>query len=545
MIPANTNSFNVRLLSGFLLVILMVIPVERLFAQSLEQQAENPVIWADVPDPSVIRVGDTFYMSSTTMHMNPGVPIMRSNDLVNWEIVNYVYDKLGETDHHTLSNGRDEYGRGSWASSLRYHNDMYYVATFSYTTRKTYIFKTRDIENGSWETYELEGFFHDPSLFFDEGRSFLIYGVDDIQIVELTADASAIKEGGVDQILIEDSKKIMGADNYYVPAEGTHVYQKDGWYYVMLITWPSDGMRTQIVYRAEELLGDYSGKIILEDQGVAQGGIIDTPEGDWYGFLFKDHGSVGRIPMLVPVEWENGWPMMGVDGKVPDKLPIKAGDDGISGIVASDEFDSDLAPAQYNDETEILEGLPLVWQWNHVPDPAYWSLTDRPGYLRLTNGRIDSSFTSTRNTLTQRTFGPQSTGSVLVDISNLKDGDRAGLGALQGTYGYVGVKVEGGKKYLTMVKGAPDSVEEVDTQPLNQDEVYLKIAFDFKDLTDTAYFYYSIDGNTWNEIGEPLQMQYTLDHFMGYRFALFNYATKHTGGFADFDYFRINPGVEN
>lgn len=532
-------------LTSFLLVVLMSVPVGEPYAQNLQEKAENPIIWADVPDPSVIRVDDTFYMSSTTMHMNPGVPIMRSDDLVNWEIVNYVYDQLGQTDHHTLSNGENEYGRGSWASSLRYHEGMYYVATFSNTTRKTYIFKTRDIENGSWEKFELEGFFHDPSLFFDEDRAFLIYGVDDIQIVELTSDASAIKEGGVDRVLIENSKQIMGAENYYVPAEGAQVYKENGRYYVMLITWPSDGMRTQIVYRADELLEDYTGKVILEDQGVAQGGIIDTPEGDWYGFLFKDHGSVGRIPMLVPMEWEDGWPMMGVDGKVPEELPINSEDEGISGIVASDDFDSDLAPAQYNDETEILKGLPLVWQWNHVPDASYWSLTDRPGYLRLKNGRIDSSFTDTRNTLTQRTVGPQSTGSVLVDISNLKDGDRAGLGALQGTYGYVGVKVEGDQKYLTMVKGDPESVEEIDTQPVNQDKVYLKIAFDFKDLTDEAYFYYSLDGEKWNEIGDPLQMQYTLDHFMGYRFALFNYATKHTGGFADFDYFRIKAGVEN
>lgn len=509
------------------------------------QYAENPVIWADVPDPSVIRIGDTYYMSSTTMHMNPGVPIMKSNDLVNWEIVNYVYDRIGDSDSHTLTNNKHEYGRGSWASSLRFHEGRFYVVTFSNTTRKTYTFITDDIEHGSWESYELDGFFHDPSLFFDEGRAYLIYGVDDIRIIELSSDATSIKNGGINQILIQNSKRITEAENHYVPAEGAHVYKKFGKYYVMLITWPANGMRTQIVYRADELLGDYTGRIILQDQGVAQGGIIDTPDSNWYGFLFKDHGSVGRIPMLVPMQWENQWPIMGVDGKVPDTLPVKSENTGISGIVASDEFNSERAPDHYNDETEILRGLPLVWQWNHVPDPAGWSLTARPGYLRLTNTRIDSGFTSTRNTLTQRTFGPQSTGSVLLDFSNLKDGDYAGLAALQGTYGYVGVKKNDGQTYLTMVKGTPESINEIEALPVDQNEVYFRISFDFKELTDKAYFAYSLDGNKWQIIGEPLQMKYTLDHFMGYRFALFSFATKQTGGYAEFDYFRVHPGIEN
>ena len=500
--------------------------------------ARNPVLWADVPDPSIIRVREAYYMSSTTMHFNPGVPIMKSTDLVNWEIVNYVYDTLGDSDAFLLQNGQNAYGEGTWASSLRYHDGTFYLATFSNTTGNTYVFRTNDIESGSWETFTIDRLFHDPSLLFDDGRAFLLYGVDNIMIIELTADATALKPNGVDQVLIPNSKDIAG-ENFYVPAEGAHIRKINGYYYVSLISWPAGDGRTQLTYRSGSLLGDYTGRISLQDNGIAQGGLIDTPNGDWYGFLFQDHGSVGRIPQLVPVHWENDWPIFGIDGKVPEQLDIQAEDDDPTGVVASDEFDGEAGPAQYNDETSIIAGLSLVWQWNHNPDSENWSLDERPGYLRLTNAELDTSWVDTRNTLTQRTFGPQSTGTILMDTQRMKDGDYAGFGALQGTNGFVGVKKADGQTHLVMVKETPENQEEIETLSLNQDEVYLRIAFDFENRTDKAYFYYSLDGESWNQIGDTLQMQYTLDHFVGYRFALFNYATETTGGSVDFDYYRI------
>jgi len=506
--------------------------------------AQNPVIWADVPDPSIIRVGNSYYMSSTTMHFTPGVPIMKSDDLVNWRIVNYAYDTLAVNDTFLLQNGQNAYGEGTWASSLRYYNNMFYLVTFSNTTQKTYVFRTDDIESGSWETFTIDQLFHDPSLIFDDGRAFLLYGVDDIRIVELTADATALKKNGVNRVLIPDSKSIAG-DKFYVPAEGAHIKKVNGYYYVSLISWPAGDGRTQLTYRSDSLLGTYTGRVSLQDDGIAQGGLIDTPQGNWYGFLFQDHGSVGRIPHLVPVHWEDDWPVYGTDGEVPDQLKINTEEKELPGIVSSDEFDGKAGPDKYNQETSILEGLSLVWQWNHNPDSNFWSLEERPGYLRLTNGERDTSLVDTRNTLTQRTFGPQSTGTVLVDVKNMKNGDYAGLGALQGTYGFVGIKMKEDQKYLTMIKGSPDGQEEIETQPIDQHSVHLKIAFDFKDLIDKAYFYYSMDGNSWHKMGEQLQMQYTLDHFVGYRFALFNYATKTIGGFVDFDYFRVKAGLFN
>lgn len=160
------------------------------------ESVKNPIIWADVPDPSVIRVGDTYYMTSTTMHMNPGVPVMKSRDLVNWEIVNYVYDVLGEQDEQCLENGKDEYGKGSWASSLRHHNGTYYVVFSSQTEQKTFVFQTRDIQGGPWEKHTLP-FLHDMSLLFDDdGKVYLVHGSGDIRILELTSDCSAVRPGG-------------------------------------------------------------------------------------------------------------------------------------------------------------------------------------------------------------------------------------------------------------------------------------------------------------------------------------------------------------
>ena len=162
----------------------LLVLINTLFGISVSaqiNQAQNPIIWADVPDMSVIRVDDTFYMSSTTMHMSPGVPIMKSKDLVNWKIVNYAYDILDDGDAMTLSNGKNDYGRGSWASSLRYHNGTYYVSTFSHTTGKTYVYSTQDIEKGPWRVSSFTPALHDNTLFFDDdGRVYMIYSAGDL-----------------------------------------------------------------------------------------------------------------------------------------------------------------------------------------------------------------------------------------------------------------------------------------------------------------------------------------------------------------------------
>uniref|UniRef100_UPI00403F1A3D beta-xylosidase family glycoside hydrolase n=1 Tax=Paenibacillus sp. KS-LC4 TaxID=2979727 RepID=UPI00403F1A3D len=649
----------------------------------------NPFIYADAPDNDVIRVGNTFYMTSTTMHMNPGVPIMKSYDLVNWEIVNYVYDTYANNDAQNLNNGQNEYGRGSWASSLRYNNGIYYVSFGSNSTGKTYIYQTSNIETGPWTSSVLGSYYHDASLLFDNNRVFLVYGSDDIRIIELSSDAKSIKSGGLNQIIIPSSSNIAGS-NFIVKAEGAHIQKINGMYYVFLICWPSGSGRTQLTYRASSLTGAYTGQVSLKDSGIAQGGIVDTASGAWYAMLFKDSGAIGRMPYLVPVTWANNWPVFGVNGKAPLTMNLPVEGYPVKKVYASDEFSSAQAPSQlivnggFEDATispwtnnntatvaatttdyvsgskslfvsgrqqtaaglkQVITGkvtaggvyqfsakvkytdgpatktfnfniqngpsytgisilgsstltkgqwgtiqgtytlpagadlsqtfifietpynstpnqandlmnfyvddvsftgmassgatLAKVWQWNHNPDPTKWSLAQRPGFMRLTTGKLSTSILDARNTLTQRTFGPQSTGTIAMETSGMKDGDYAGLAAFQAKYGFVGVKMSGASKSIVMVNASSGTMTEVANVPVTQDRVYFKLFCDFTNQTDKAYFSYSLDGTNWTSIGNTLQMSYTLPHFMGYRFALFNYATKSTGGFVDFDYLRL------
>lgn len=488
----------------------------------------NPIIFADVPDMSMIRVGDTYYMSSTTMHMSPGVPIMKSKDLVNWKLINYAYQTLGDNDELNLMNGKNAYGRGSWASCIRYHNETFYVSTFSSTTNKTYIWSTKNIEKGPWKEISFSPSFHDHTLVFDDdNRVFLIYGNKKLTLIELNADLSGIKPGGINQIIIEDASAPSGPDSGL--GEGSQLFKVNGKYYLFNITWPRGGMRTVVVHRADRLTGPWEGKLIFQDLGVAQGGMIDTPNGKWYAYLFRDFGSVGRIPYIVPMTWEDGWPVIGINGKVPETLDLPPNKGLIPGIVASDEFNRSKGDPS----------LPLVWQWNHNPDNSLWSVTRRKGYLRLTTGRIDTLFTQARNTLTQRTIGPECSGSTLIDVSKMKEGDLAGLALLQKKFGIVGVKFINGIKSVVMINAQSGNPVEVESIPFTQKKVYLKAECDFTDRRDIAYFYYSLNGKTWNPIGNQLKMEYSMPHFMGYRYGLFNYSTRNPGGFVDFDWFRI------
>ncbi|MFP9098966.1 glycoside hydrolase 43 family protein [Flavobacterium sp. RHBU_24] len=517
--------------------LLLSVTVAFSFADSFAQEnakAHNPVIYADVPDESIIRVGNTYYMSSTTMHMSPGLPIMKSADLVNWQLVSYAYDRLVDNDAMNLDNGKNTYGRGSWASSLRYHNGTYYVSTFAATSGKTHIYTTKDIEKGPWTTIEFKPDLHDHSLFFDDdGKIYMLYGAGNLTLVQLKPDLSGIVEGS-EKVVIENASAPAG-DNIMLKAEGSQLFKIKGKYYLFNITWPRGGMRTVVIHRADKISGPYEGKLGLQDLGVAQGGLIDTPDGKWFSYLFRDNGAVGRIPYLVPVEWKDGWPVLGTDGKVPQTLDLPANKTLIPGIVHSDDFS----------RKKGQRDLPLVWQWNHNPDNALWSVKKRKGFLRLTTGRVETDILSAKNILTQRTVGPVCTGYTSVDVSNMKDGDFAGLTLLQKNYGQVGIKIEGKNRFIVMINAGDGTPVEAARIPVTEKTVHFKAACDFTERKDMANFYYSTDGKNWNKIGTPLKMTYTLPHFMGYRFGLFNYATKATGGYADFDYYRIEETISN
>lgn len=484
---------------------------------------ENPVIFSDVPDIDVIRVGSDYYMVSTTMHLMPGAPIMKSKDLVNWQIVNYLYDEIKDSPQYDLEDG-NIYGQGQWASSLRYHKGKYYVLFATNRPRKTYIFSTENPE-GKWEKIsEIDELYHDASLLFDDdGKIYLVNGSGHITIKELESDLSGVKKDG---LIVDGVTKTFGLKGLL---EGSHINKYNGKYYIFMIWWPQGGIRTQLCFRADKLEGPYEMKTILSDdlglkgRGIAQGCIVDTEEGDWYGMLFQDHGAVGRIPILMSCRWVDGWPILGdKNGKVAKIMEKPKLGYPQTPLVISDDFKRDK--------------LALNWQWNHNPDNTLWSLTERPGYLRLKTGKIVNTIFDARNTLSQRTEGPACSGIISMDIANMKDGDIAGLGAFCAEPGLLSVKKEGSSQYLIMT----DRENEKERIKLNTEIIYLRMDCDFNPDKDIATFYYSLDNKKWIKIGSDFQMIYNLVHFMGNRFAIYNYATKSAGGYVDIDFFKYS-----
>ncbi|MDR1557116.1 MAG: glycoside hydrolase 43 family protein [Tannerellaceae bacterium] len=478
----------------------------------------NPVIYADVPDPDVIRVGSDFYMVSTTMHLMPGAPLMKSKDLVNWEIISYVFDEIKDSPLYDLEGG-NVYGQGQWASSLRYHKGKFYVFFATNRPRKSYIYATGN-PSGKWEKAgEFEGNYHDASLLFDDdGKVWLAYGAGHIRIKELKNDLSGVKEGFNANVIDGEEQGYKGL------LEGTHLCRYHGKYYMFLIWWPAGGIRTQLCFRSDRIEGPYESKTILADtlnlygRGIAQGCLVDTEDGRWFGFLFQDHNAVGRVPVLMPCRWEDGWPVLGdQEGKVPEIMEKPVQGYAETPLVVSDHFDTGK--------------LALNWQWNHNPDNSLWSLTERPGYLRLRTGKVTESIFQARNTLSQRTEGPRCSGIIAMDISQMKEGDVAGLGAFCAEPGLISVRMESAGKFLVMT----DRDEEKGRIRCTGNRVYLRMDCDFR--TDKATFRYSFDQESWTRLGTEFRMIYNLVHFMGNRFAIYNYATKAAGGYVDIDFF--------
>ena len=482
----------------------------------------NPVLFADVPDMDVVRVGSDYYMVSTTMHLMPGAPIMRSKDMVNWEIISYLFDEIKDSPLYDLEGG-DVYGQGQWASSIRYHNNKFYVFFATNRPQKSYIYSTEN-PAGKWEKImELDVRYHDASLLFDDdGKVYLAHGSGNISIQELNPDLSGVKADGLNVAVLPGEHELPGL------LEGTHLHKFNDKYYMFLIWWPRGGIRTQLCFRSDNINGPYEKKVILSDTldlkdcGIAQGTIIDSEAGDWYGFFFQDHKAVGRVPVLMPCRWEDGWPVLGdSEGKVPKVMtkPMQQYTDEFP-LVISDGFDS--------------EKLALNWQWNHNPDNNLWSLTERPGYVRLKTGKAVKTIFEARNTLSQRTEGPTCSGIISIDVTNMKNGDVTGLGAYCAEPGLISVVMDNNRKYLVMT----DRGDEKERADLGDNIVFLRMDCDFN--TDKANFYYSLNKKDWTQLGTEFHMIYNLVHFMGNRFAIYNYATLEPGGYVDVDFFEYS-----
>ena len=550
----NIVNIHCKALSKALILVATLMPATSMLADDYEtlktEKIQNPMLWADVPDPDIIRVGDTFYLVSTTMHLMPGAPIMKSKDLKNWETIGYIFDKLTDSPKYDMQKGT-AYGRGQWATSLKYHKGRFYALLAPNEQGPmgdTYIFTAEKAE-GPWTILSRMRHFHDCSLFFDDDdRVYVIYGTG--EMMELKADLSDVIEGTHQQIFQreEDEKGLL---------EGSRVIKHNGKYYLLMIshTYAPGRHRREVCYRADDIHGPWEKQVILESEFggfsyEAQGTIVDTQDGDWYGIIFQDRGGVGRVLTVMPCRWINGWPMLGDEnGKVPNEVrPLKSGEPEATIVKADDFSDSKLG---------------LHWQWNHNPIDKAWSLSERPGFLRLKTNRIVQNIYLAPNTLTQRMEGPLCSGAIEMDLSKMKDGDRAGFAAFNSDTGALTIKKNGKKLVLEMSEQKVELTERdkvvtnvdekvIESVELKQQKIWLRIDADFRPTggrfggTDTATFYYSLDGEQWTKIGSDYRMGFDWRRFfMGSKFGIFCYATKKAGGYVDIDHFKYNKVIQN
>ena len=485
--------------------------------------AINPIIYADFPDPDVVRVGDCYYMISTAMHMFPGGQILRSYDLMHWEHYGYVYETLGETARQRMEGDPDEgprhiYGKGMWAASLKHHEGVFHVVFTSNDTGHSYHYTAEDAA-GPWVRQPMDGFWYDPGLLFDDdGRVYVAHGNRTVRLTELTQDLSAAKEGGVDRVILRDSDDIM------LGWEGSHLIKHDGWYYLFNIHWRQGGMRAMGCHRTRDLSEDFTGGEFMEldldgrHAGVAQGGPVQLHDGSWALMLFQDHGAVGRIPVVVPFRWADGWPVV---DEVPKQLNLPSSRPGY-----------EYAPLY----TKAALMLPIpfspLWQWNHEPHLA---LVKTSPYLHITTDRLASNCTEAVNTLTQRCFGPRCEVAVTVRPDGMKVGDYAGVCALMGCFAQLAVTRKEDGYYLSLL--CKDAVTDavVEEACLPTQFCRLTASFDFEQ--DTVQFGYLDDQLNRHPVGPPHQLVYRLDHFMGCRVGLFMYSTQEASGSARFSGF--------
>ena len=480
----------------------------------------NPVIASDFPDPDVIRVNDVYYMVTTTMFVFPGVTILKSFDLVNWQYCSNAVPRFDFSPCYNLDSC-NRYGHGQWATSLKYNNGKFYLLFI--TLNEGGFLCSSEKAEGPWEIRKLPKGFYDPGLFFDDdGRIYVAHGYSNISITELDKDFAPLTRDSL--VFTGDIRKGL---------EGTHVYKINGYYYLYCTYGGRDGI--QVALRSKNIYGPYDQKVVIKETtpginfGVHQGALIKTQAGEWWTMLFVDSGPFGRFPSLHPVTWVDDWPMVGVDGKgvIRYKKPNVGKEYPITDLPASDEFNG--------------SSLGLQWGWNHNPDSTKWSLNQRPGYLRLNTSKVVKDLPEARNTLSQRPFASYdksvpTTGVTKLETGSMKDGDIAGLAVFQNPYAFIAVQQSGGVQQLIMVNNG----EVIASVPMKGKTVFLRtIASNY---TNIAAFEYSFDNDRFTQLGNDLMMKFSLTIFTGNKFCLFNYATLETGGYVDFDWFRMGIG---
>jgi len=502
----------------------------------------NPIVYADYSDPDVIRVGDLYYMVSSSFHLSPGIPVLESRDLVHWRIVGHVLPRLAGlsplyampgphtlTDATTKPVGGTRYGGGTWAPTIRHHAGRYHV--YFPTPDEGVFVSTAADPRGPWTppvAVIAQKGLEDPAPFWDDGpggdgSAWLIHG-------KVGAGPLILHRMSADGLRVLDEGAVVADDKVRLPVlEGPKLYKRDGWYYIFA---PIGGVSTgpQAVGRARRITGPYEWRDVLVPtaavKGPHQGALVtDIAGADWF-VHFNATGAFGRVTWLEPVRWENGWPVIGEAAPgaaagtpvARHAAPAGAGG-GDYAIQASDAFD---APR-----------LGLQWQWNHDPDDARWSLSARPGWLRLTAGRADHLVTA-RNTLTQVLHGPASTVTARFDLSRMTDGQRAGLTLFGAKPSWIGAVRDGGVTRLAYASEGRET-----PGPALPATVVFRAAVGADQCVSYSW---SADGRRFRPFGPPTPLA-PFSWWRGSRPGLFTF-TRGDGpaGSVDADWFRVTAG---
>jgi beta-xylosidase len=473
----------------------------------------NPIMYADYPDPSIVRVGNYFYLASSTFVNSPGLVICRSEDLVNWEIVGHCMDTLTGSDTYNMT-GAIKYAGGCFAPSIAYKDGTFYVIVNMNDGQRTRIYYAKDVA-GPWKYNELGGSYFDPGLFIDtDGTSYVVFGgawQNKISMIQLNSNLSATT--GSEKVILS-----------YKNVEGSHLVKANGKYYLFNAV-PAQKL---VCSRASSVWGPYGETTTLctAGKGGHQGGIVDLPDGSYWGYLHQDDGAIGRPTRICPITWQNGWPMFGREGHIgvvesTYTKPIKGKD--IKNPQASDEF---------NNKT-----LGLQWMWNHNPDNSKWSFTGSS--LRL-NATTASSFWNARNSLTQKGQGLTSSGTIKIDCSAMQSGDVCGLGMLGDPRGYIAVTKDPKRIIMTeeeTVKGTASNI--------TSNILYFRIEMNYSNK-QAKFFWKDDESKSWQQLGTAITMGFDWQNgtFQGEQYAIMNFNPNKSSGYMDVDWFRLNdkPG---
>ena len=512
----------------------------------------NPLFYDEFSDPDILRVGDDYYLAGTTMHTVPGLVILHSRDLVNWENISYCFDRFDfDDDAFSLKNHKEIYGQGVWAPAIRYANGQFYVFT-NINGKGLQCYTSKDI-HGPWKHHNMQGRIYDLSVLFDDdGKIYAIHGYGEVKCTELKSDMSGP---------IEETERTIIPEGNAV-GEGHHMYKIGGMYYLISTDYRPNGRTLcsrsksiwgpyeTITITADETFGYHAASLTQVPQGeqyrighdgtkfgipevdkdatactnIHQGGIVEDQSGQWWALLMMDFHSIGRTVTLAPITWKDGWPMLGLEGNL-GRAPRTWLKPNINASVQPH------APYERN-ETFNGKTLGRVWQWNHNPDDRKWRLKN--GRLRLQSMPAEQLMWA-RNTLTQRVIGPVSVATVELYTKGMKDGDVAGLGNINVPCSWIGIVKDGQQTILRCFEQATNDT--IDTS-VTTDKLWLRIVGNYDH--DSAHYEYSLDGERYQQIGREMPLSYQLISFQGSRHALFafNYKGKN-GGYAEFDNFSV------